>query len=87
MKTFKDLKVGDVFYDVVIDIFDNQRRFYVNKIIDISHIPGGCISYRWIDNEGGSGRTTFNKFEINRTIFEDGDIVHIVNANDLLKYF
>ena len=86
MKTFKDLKVGDVFYDFAIDMFDGKRLFYINKIIEILHIPEGCISYRWIDNEGGSGRTTFNEFELNLTTFNEDGIVHMVNANDLLKY-
>ena len=86
MKTFGDLKVGDVFYDIMMDMFDGRRVFYVNKIIEILHVSGGCIIYRWIDNEGGNGRTVFTESEINLTIFDKDGIVHMVNANDLLKY-
>ena len=87
MKTFGDLKIGDVFYDIVMDMFNNRKVFYINKIIDISHIPGGCISYRWTDNEGENGRTVFTESEINLTIFDTtSGVVHIANVNDLLKY-
>lgn len=86
MKTFKDLKVGDVFFDCVPEnSVINETKFYVNTIIDVLYFDN-CRVYKWEDDEGGMGNSTFYNSELDLSKRTYINITSIADVNYLLKY-
>lgn len=81
MKTFKDLKIGDIFFDCV----ENEVKLYINTITNVLYFDN-CRVYQWIDDEGGMGNSTFYNSELDLSKRTYINITSIADVNYLLKY-
>lgn len=81
MKTFKDLKIGDIFFDCV----ENEVKLYINTITKVLDFDN-CRVYQWVDDEGGIGNSTFYNSELDLSKRTYINITSIADVNYLLKY-
>lgn len=81
MKTFKDLKIGDIFFDCI----ENETKVYINTITNVLYFDN-CRVYQWEDDEGGMGSSTFYNSEFDLSERTIPGATSIADINYLLKY-
>lgn len=80
MKTFKDLKVGDYFFD----LDPVAKVVFRNEIIEIESFDYGKI-LKWTDNNGCSGRTVIGYDQLNSTVIPGTFITSCASTYDIIN--
>ena len=86
MKTFKDLKAGDYFYDLA-HRFNGPPALFQNRIDRIIQgKPVFATTLLWTDQNNETGSTSFSEEEINKSVCGDSYIKHFTTLSDMLNF-